>query len=88
MEDMNWYLKKFNLLTQTSPREDSFQDLIIYPLIDSILQLTLHQEFDFVDSKNFIKNNTKIHDSRAYSLLTKAVPDMLIAKNFFIITGN
>lgn len=34
---LTWFEEKYIDLLEMSPREDSFQDLIVYPLIDSIL---------------------------------------------------
>lgn len=82
---LTWFEEKYIDLLEMSPREDSFQDLIVYPLIDSILANKIMNEYDIVDSKNFRQFNTIEHDRRKYSVLTKAVPDMLICKGFFFI---
>ena len=85
---LTWFEEKYIDLLEMSPREDSFQDLIVYPLIDSILANKIMNEYDIVDSKNFRQFNTIEHDRRKYSVLTKAVPDMLIAKDFFYKNRN
>ena len=39
---LTWFEEKYIDLLEMSPREDSFQDLIVYPLIDSILANKIH----------------------------------------------
>ena len=80
---LTWFQEKYIDLLAMSPREDSFQDFIVYPMIDAMLSARSIKDYKIVDSKNFRQFNTKEHDRRKYSVLTKAVPDMLIAKNFY-----
>lgn len=80
---LTWFQEKYIDLLEISPREDSFQDFIVYPMIDALLSARSINDYEIVDSKNFRQFNTKEHDRRKYSVLTKAVPDMLIAKNFY-----
>lgn len=58
---LTWFEEKYIDLLEMSPREDSFQDLIVYPLIDSILANKIMNEYDIVDSKNFRQFNTIEH---------------------------
>lgn len=70
-------------LLEISPLENQFQDLIVYPVLDYIIHMNEICEVDIVDCHNFRQFNTVRHDRRKYSVLVKAVPDLLIAKDFF-----
>lgn len=78
-----WYQEKLLELLEMSPTETSYQDFIVYPLLDAIISSGTIIECELVDSKNFLQYNSSSHDRRSYSILTKAVPDLLIAKDFF-----
>lgn len=80
---INWYLEKMIDLLEMSPNENQFQDFLVYPILEHIIHSREICEVDLIDCHNFRQNNTKLHDRRKYSVLVKAVPDLLIAKDFF-----
>lgn len=73
-----WYLQKVMDLLEISPWENQFQNLLVYP----VLEEALSGGMKVVDCHNFRQYNTKRHARNQYSVLAKAVPDLLIAKNF------
>lgn len=79
--DVKWYLKTINNLLKYSPKEETFQNIIVYPILDNILKQN-NNSFNVIDTHNFAQNNTRKHDRSGYSVLTKAVPDLIVAKNF------
>lgn len=80
---LNRYLEKVIDLLEMSPLENQFQDFIVYPILDGIIHESKVCEIDLVDCHNFRQYNTQGHDRRRYSVLVKAVPDLLVAKDFF-----
>ena len=70
-------------LLEMCPLENQFQDFIVYPVLDEIIHKISLSDLELVDCHNFRQYNTESHDRRNYSVLVKAVPDLLIAKNFF-----
>ena len=79
---IDWYLERAISLLKMSPLETQYQSYIVYPILEEILQ-TENRDCDLVDCHNFRQFNTNNHDRTKYSVLAKAVPDLLIAKNFF-----
>ena len=79
--NINWYLEKIIDLLEISPLENQFQDFLVYPIIDSILSEI--KDIQLIDCHNFRQFNTKDHNRCKYSVLVKAVLDLLLAKNFF-----
>ena len=77
------YLEKVIELLEISPLENQFQDFIVYPVIESVLLSKPINDLDLVDCHNFAQYNTQAHDRCNYSVLVRAVPDLLIAKDFF-----
>lgn len=80
---INWYLEKTIELLEISPLENQFQDFIVYPILASIIKSNEIQELELVDCHNFSQFNTDGHNRCKYSVLVKAVPDLIIAKDFF-----
>lgn len=80
---IDWYLEKMIALLKISPLENQFQNFIVYPVLEHIINMNENCKVDIVDCHNFRQDNTKGHDRRKYSVLVKAVPDLLIAKDFF-----
>lgn len=80
---LSWYLEKTIELLKISPLENQFQDFIVYPILDSIINSNEIQELDLVNCHNFRQFNTACHNRCKYSVLVKAVPDLIIAKDFF-----
>ena len=85
---INWYIEKTIELLEISPLENQFQDFIVYPILDSIIKSETIQELDLIDCHNFRQFNTECHNRCKYSVLVKAVPDMIIAKDFFYYNRN
>ena len=50
---LTWFQEKYIDLLEISPREDSFQDFIVYPMIDALLSARSINDYEIVDSKNF-----------------------------------
>ena len=80
---LNWYLEKTMDLLEMCPLEDQFQDFIVYPILEEVIHSADLCDCDLVDCHNFKQFNTQKHDRTKYSVLAKAVPDLLIARNFF-----
>nr|WP_278733195.1 hypothetical protein [Mediterraneibacter faecis] len=78
-----WYIKKVIELLKNSPSENKFQDFIVYPILESVINSKENNELEVIDCHDFRRYNTKTHDRCQYSVLAKAVPDLIIAKNFF-----
>lgn len=79
------YLQTFRDLLEMSPFENQFQSLLVYPILKKVvseINVATGENLKVVDCHNFRQFNTKTHTRREYSFLPKAVPDLLIAKNF------
>ena len=81
--NITWYLEKMIGLLETSPLENQFQDYIIYPVIESVLNSSEVNDIELIDCHNFAQYNTSSHNRCRYSVLVRAVPDLLLAKDFF-----
>ena len=79
-EDVKWYMKTATDLFEVSPLEDQFQNLLVYPFLERIV--SGKDDIKVIDCHNFRQFNTNAHTRCDYSVLVKAVPDLLIARNF------
>lgn len=79
-----WYLEKMIELLCVSPYEKQFQSYLVYPILEEIInKKKKFIDIELIDCHNFKKENTKTHTRCKYSILSKAVPDLLLASNFF-----
>lgn len=82
--NITWYLEKMIELLCFSPKEDQFQSYLIYPIIEEVINKKKESiNIELIDCHNFAQDNTKTHTRYKYSVLSKAIPDLLIARNFF-----
>ena len=84
-----WYLEKMIELLCVSPMENQFQSYLIYPIIEEVISKKKESnDIELIDCHNFSQSNTKTHNRCKYSVLSKAIPDLLLAKNFFYNNRN